>query len=184
MKKKVSKKIHIGCGKRNFGENWMHIDGGDFEHVDSNDIFLTEYPSKTADLIYASHLIEYLDREEVQILLKEWYIALKDGGILRIAVPDFEAICSLYTSGKFKLSSFLGPLYGKIKMGKDFVYHKTVYDFESLEEILKNIGFKNIRRYDWKKTEHSCFDDHSQAYLPHMDKENGKLISLNVEGEK
>jgi hypothetical protein len=25
------------------------------------------------------------------------------------------------------------------------------------------------------------FDDHSQAYIPHMDKENGTLISLNIE---
>jgi hypothetical protein len=28
------------------------------------------------------------------------------------------------------------------------------------------------------------FDDHSQAYLPHMDKENGTLISLNIEAVK
>jgi len=27
-------------------------------------------------------------------------------------------------------------------------------------------------------------DDHSQAYLPHMDKENGILISLNIEATK
>ena len=40
---------------------------------------------------------------------------------------------------------------------------------------------KEIKKYNWRKTEHSMFDDHSQAYLPHMDKENGILISLNVE---
>ena len=36
----------------------------------------------------------------------------------------------------------------------------------------------------WRETEHSQFDDHSQAYVPHMDKENGVLISLNVECNK
>jgi len=40
---------------------------------------------------------------------------------------------------------------------------------------------RNIKRYNWKDTEHSKIDDHSQAYLPHMDKDNGTLISLNVE---
>ena len=40
---------------------------------------------------------------------------------------------------------------------------------------------RNIDKYDWSKTEHSKFDDHSQAFLPHMDKQNGTLISLNVE---
>ena len=46
------------------------------------------------------------------------------------------------------------------------------------------VGFKNVERYDWRETEHAEFDDHSQAYLPHMDKENGTLISLNVECTK
>ena len=40
---------------------------------------------------------------------------------------------------------------------------------------------KNVIEYDWRETEHSEFDDHSQAYIPHMDKDNGTLISLNVE---
>jgi len=28
------------------------------------------------------------------------------------------------------------------------------------------------------------YDDHLQAYLPHMEKENGLFVSLNVEAEK
>ena len=43
---------------------------------------------------------------------------------------------------------------------------------------------KDVKRYDWRDTEHAEFDDHSQAYLPHMDKENGTLISLNIEAVK
>ncbi|HAI38830.1 MAG TPA: methyltransferase, partial [Maribacter sp.] len=39
-------------------------------------------------------------------------------------------------------------------------------------------------KYDWRQTEHAKFDDHSQAYIPHMDKENGTLISLNIEAVK
>ena len=66
-------------------------------------------------------------------------------------------------------------------MGEDHIYHKTTYDFSSLEKLLVNLGFNNIRNYDWEETEHSQFDDHSQAYLPHMDKQSGTLISLNVE---
>ena len=33
-------KFNIGCGWRNFGSEWVHIDGGDYNHVDSKDIFL------------------------------------------------------------------------------------------------------------------------------------------------
>jgi len=30
----------------------------------------------------------------------------------------------------------------------------------------------------------TSIDDHSKAYFPHMDKENGKLLSLNIEAIK
>lgn len=68
-----------------------------------------------------------------------------------------------------------------MKMDNQTIYHKTVYDFDSLENILSENGFYKINNYDWRMTEHANFDDHSQAYIPHMDKENGTLISLNVE---
>ena len=58
-----------------------------------------------------------------------------------------------------------------------------------------SIGFRNIRLYDWKTTSpHDQYDDHSQSYLPsegfvptdevRFDKENGHLMSLNVEATK
>lgn len=62
---------------------------------------------------------------------------------------------------------------------KKNLYHKTTYNFKKIKNLLESSGFKNVKRYDWKDTEHSHIDDHSQAYFPHMDKENGKLISLN-----
>jgi len=62
--------------------------------------------------------------------------------------------------------------------------HKTIYDFNSLEKVLTDVGFENVREYDWRQTEHAHYDDHSQAYFPHMEKENGLLISLNMEAKK
>jgi hypothetical protein len=46
------------------------------------------------------------------------------------------------------------------------------------------LNILNIHRYDWRNTVHKDYDDYSQAYIPHMDKERGILMSLNVEGEK
>ena len=66
-------------------------------------------------------------------------------------------------------------------MDDKVIYHKTTYDFHSLKMLLEKLGMKNIKRYDWRDVDHSIFDDHSQAYIPHMDKDNGTLISLNVE---
>ena len=177
-------KLNLGCGWRNFGEDWVHIDGGDYAHLDSHDITRLPYEDKSVDLIYASCVIEYFDREEVVDVLTEWLRVLRFGGKLRLSVPDFEVISDLYTRKDYSLDLFLGPLYGKMSMGQNTIYHKTVYDYKSIETLLVDSGFNNIHRYNWRDTEHAQFDDHSQAYLPHMDKENGTLIQLNVEAEK
>ena len=177
-------KINIGCGKRNFGNDWIHIDGGDYDHIDSKDILIEEYNKESIELIYASHLIEYFDREEIITILKKWREVLEPNGILRLAVPNFELYAKLYKDKKISLDDCLGPLYGKMKMGDKTIYHKTTYDFFSLKNLLEQVGMRNIKKYNWKKTSHSKFDDHSQAYLPHMDKENGTLMSLNIECQK
>ena len=174
-------KFNIGCGWRNFGKSWIHIDGGDYDHLDSSDIYLKDYENGSGDLIYASHLIEYFDREEVVPLLKRWKNVLKPNGVLRLAVPDFDVCAKLYTDGKYPLDRFLGVLYGKMPMGDKTIYYKTTYDYSSLTALLNEIGMRKVKKYNWKNTEHAQFDDHSQAYLPDMDKENGILISLNVE---
>ena len=174
-------KFNIGCGWRNFGKDWIHIDRGEYDHLDSSDIFIKGYENDFADLIYASHFIEYLDREEVVPLLLRWKEVLKPNGVMRLAVPDFEVYARLYWGGSYPLESFLGVLYGRMPMGDKTIYHKTVYDFHSLKTLLESIGMLEIKKYNWEETEHSEFDDHSQAYLPHMDKENGTSMSLNVE---
>jgi len=103
-------------------------------------------------------------------------------------VPDFEAMVRVY--GEFRdLSLIHGPLYGRyeIEGTKKIIYHKTAYDFSSLKAVLEKSKFRNIKRWDWRKIfsgEQEGYDDYSQAYVPHLDKEKGILISLNVECEK
>lgn len=177
-------RLHLGCGKRNFGNGWIHVDASDFPHINSKDIINLSVDDNSVDVIYASHVIEYFDRDEVIHLLHGWKRKMKDGATLRLAVPDFEMMSNLYVEKRIKLTSILGPMYGKMQSGENLIYHKTVYDFESLSQVLHSVGFKNVRRYDWRQTDHAKFDDHSQSYLPHMDKENGTLISLNVECDK
>lgn len=175
--------LHLGCGSRNFGDGWIHIDGGDYEHLKYTDITELQFEENSVDLIYASHVLEYFDQVEVCSVLKEWYRVLKPKGVLRVAVPDFNKIATLYlnkTKG-YTLKNGIGPLYGRMVMGGQIIYHKMVYDFNTLKEILEKTTFRKVREYDWKKTTHSLFDDHSQAYYPHMDKISGTLISLNVE---
>jgi len=178
-------KINIGCGKKNFGKDWIHIDGSDYDHIYSHDIVNLPFDKDTIDLIYSSHTLEYFDREEVINVLNKWKITLKSNGILRLAVPNFKIYSKMYSDGKITLDQCIGPLFGKWKMTEtQNIYHKTTYDYTSLKQILENVGFKNIKIWNWRDVDHGKYDDYSQSYIPHMDKENGQLMSLNIECTK
>ena len=92
-------KVNLGCGWRNFGKDWIHIDGGDYEHLNSKDVINLPYDDNSIDLIYASHLIAYFNRDEIKEILKKWFKKLKPGGVFRVATPDFKSIVKLIENG-------------------------------------------------------------------------------------
>ena len=180
--------IHLGCGKR-YLPGFVHVDLLDAPHIDyRHDVrTLPMFTDDSAELIYACHVLEYFDRTEALDVLREWRRVLVPTGVLRVAVPDFAALAEVYRETS-NLALIHGPLYGAWKVvgpdGPAGLYHRTVYDFDSLRSTLQSAGFREVRRYDWRDTVHKDFDDYSQAYIPHMDKEAGRLISLNVEAVK
>lgn len=176
------KKLNIGCGNRII-DGWINIDiFFDNLMVIKDDVSkLKTIEDGSVDIIYASHVLEHFGRHETEEILKTWHHKLKPGGLLRIAVPDFEAVCKRYVSHG-NIQELLGFLNGGQRNQYD--YHKVNFDFFKIQTHLINVGFRNVRRYDWNLTEHSHVDDYSQSYLPHMDKINGTLMSLNVEANK
>jgi predicted SAM-dependent methyltransferase len=175
-------KLHLGAGG-------VILPG--FVNVDSRELpgiglvspvdHLTMIDDRSIELVYACHVLEHFPRHDTQRVLKEWCRVLKPGGLLRISVPDFEANAKLYLETR-NLGLILGCLCG----GQDYPenFHHMYFDFTYMTTMLYEVGFKNVRRYDWRKTEHANIDDRSQAYYPYMDKEHGRLMSLNVEANK
>ena len=94
---------------------------------------------------------------------------------MRISVPDFEKVVKVYN--KKNLPYLLGFLSGGQK--DDYDIHYVNFDFNTLKKILNTCGFNKVERYntfDFLKDK----DDYSKCYIPHMDFENGELMSLNV----
>ncbi|PKO86850.1 MAG: methyltransferase [Betaproteobacteria bacterium HGW-Betaproteobacteria-12] len=175
-------KLHLGCGRR-YIPGFVHIDAMEFPHVDYVQAIdrLDNIQDNSVDLIYVCHVLEHFKRGEVKSVLQEWYRVIRPGGLIRISVPDFRALAELYVQ-MGRLDLVVGPVCGR--QDHQYNVHYNIFDFSAIKELLESVGFQNIALYDWQTTEHADIDDFSQAYIPHMDKENGRLISLNVEAIK
>jgi predicted SAM-dependent methyltransferase len=179
---RIALKLHIGAGVK-YLSGYKHMDAIKREHID--------YVGDAADLsfledgcveeIYACHILEHIKRNEIKSVLAEWNRVLCNEGILRISVPSFSAIAAEYTQNG-DLDKVLGLLYG----GQDYEYnfHYQTYDFDRLKRLMEEAGFTDVNEYDWRGFLPDGYDDFSRAYLPHMDFENGRLMSLNVIAKK
>ena len=176
-------KIHLGCGH-------IHLPG--YVNVDimlgkaANlvaDLQQLPFARDSVDLVYSCAAIEHLGRREWVGALKEWARVLKPGGTLRLSTADFEAAIARYQEAR-NLNELLGLLIGGQK--DEYDWHGMIFDFDTLSKGLAEAGFQDVRRYDWRKTElgELGIDDFSQAYLPHMDKDHGRLMMLNVEATR
>lgn len=181
-------RLNLGCGpKKIYG--FLNIDIRPEVNADITDdsMTLAKFENNSVDLIYTSHMLEHMFREDAKKALRRWYEVLKPGGVLRISVPDFEKLAShymFYRNIKW-IARFLNGAQ------KDLLdTHLALYDEPLLKEILEEIGFKDVRRYDHNKTEHFYVDDWSAAYYPERhipdDRTTPKpvLMSLNIECTK
>lgn len=185
-------KLHLGCGSTHI-EEFVNVDINYLPNVDvvDNVRFLRKFEENSVDLIYASNTLEHLGRWEYKPALERWYALLKRGGILRLSVPDFAALCRYYTA-----TEDLDTLYSALYAGQDgpHNYHYWCWDLKTLKRDLESVGFSDVKRYDRSRTEHAHIRDWSLNYIPYRDKNNnilpdaewfkGTFIALNVEAVK
>lgn len=118
---------------------------------------------ESVDEIRASHVLEHFSHRQTSSVLAEWARVLKPGGVMKIAVPDFELIAREYLDGK--PINVQGYTMGGHTDGND--HHGAIFDEEELTRGLRAAGLWNIRR--WESEIKDC------ASLP---------ISLNLMGRK
>lgn len=133
-------------------------------NINGTPIFPLQYADSSVDEIRASHVLEHFPHGQVVAVLKEWVRALKPGGVLKIAVPDFGKVAEGYVAGLPQLTE--GYVMGGQTDAADF--HKSIFDQAHLRKLLAGAGLMLIR--DWQS---ELPDD--CAALP---------ISLNLRGTK
>lgn len=130
-----------------------------------SEIFPLPYADNSVDVIRASHVLEHFPHPQISDVLKDWVRALKPGGILKIAVPDFEIIAKRYLDGKAMDVPSEWLVMGAQSDDDDF--HKSLFDREHLRQRLAAAGLVLLR--PWNSEIADCA---------------GYEISLNIQGTK
>ena len=150
--------------KLNLGAGGLPLDG--YENVDrktGQEVYPLSQADSSVDEIRASHVLEHFSHTEIGKVLAEWARVLKPGGLLKVAVPDFEYCAREYLSGAPI------PVQGYVMGGHVDAddHHGTIFDHDELYRALRSAGLTGI--VSWKSELKDC------AALP---------VSLNLQGYK
>jgi predicted SAM-dependent methyltransferase len=177
------RKLQVGCGPKKLPD-YVNIDILEESEADVlANITILPFKDNSFDLLYSSSVIEHFGRSEWVKILIEWGRVIKPMGKIYISTPNFET-CAQHYIETGNLEELVGLVMGGQK--DEYDWHGMIYDFKTLERGLVEAGFEYVTYYDWRKFDVGVhnMDDFSQAYLPHMDKDNGKLMMLNLVATK
>jgi len=167
------KKFHLGCGII-FLKNYLNI--GFWTNLEQNKLYANPNgvvdtvllnfdltngipaSDNSLEVVYHSHMLEHLTNNEGIEFLRECNRVLQPGAIMRLLVPDLESFSKKYIEGDdFFFDAYrkealdndrnLYPTRGAIFMGMLHNHgHKMGYDFETLQYVLKQTGFTNVKK--------------------------------------
>jgi len=113
------------------------------------------FPDGTAALVYSSHMIEHLTRDEAALFLREAMRVLRPGGWVRLAAPDLGKLARDYVGGRVDANRFVELTLlaaerprGALERLKLAVagprHHLWMYDGASLVRLFQGLGFCEV----------------------------------------
>lgn len=85
-------KLVLGCGSNFLGEDWMHLDISDLEHVDEVHDLQTGYlpfEDNSFQKVRARHVLEHIPEGRAIDILQEISRVSKSGAVVEIVLPHF-----------------------------------------------------------------------------------------------
>ena len=108
------------------------------------EIYPLDVADESVDVIRASHVLEHFSTSEVPQVLQHWVSKLKPGGVLKIAVPNFEYIAKSYLDGQNM------PIEGYTMGGQSDAddFHRSLFDAGTLADHFRSAGLTDIGPWD------------------------------------
>jgi predicted SAM-dependent methyltransferase len=170
-------KINVGCGAKR-KEGWVNLDLHPAADIRTDARRRLPVRSGSANLIYSEHFFEHLEYpEETTAFLKESLRVLAPVGIFSVGVPDTELCLRSYVEGTFSRANLNLQTVDWCQTPMQFLNflfhqggeHKQLYDYSTLQEVLRAAGFCNV---------------HRREFDPAMDSEDRRIGTLYVSAQK
>lgn len=116
---------------------------------------------QNVDVVYTCHLLEHVTLVEGRDFLTHCYSSLNIGGKLRLCVPDFNIWATALSNNDTEFFDFYRsnmPYKIDNVYNNNFAFfttviyghgHRMIYTFDFLQDLLKDIGFRNIEQRVW-----------------------------------
>ncbi|TAE60375.1 MAG: methyltransferase domain-containing protein [Nostocales cyanobacterium] len=183
--------LHVGCGD-SLLDGFLNTDAFTNNKADYRiDLrFPLPFENSSFQGIYAHHVVEHLTYENARFFFQEAKRILKNGGTLRIVVPDAEKFIKKYIQSSHdpNFPASLIPEWHRspewqtslevldhVFRDNYFNQHLSAWDFYTLNHRLKETGFKEIRQVE-------CGISNDQK-LCNLDKEDWQDQSVYVEAK-
>lgn len=128
------------------------------------------YPAGSFEAISSSHVLEHLPLQGAKICLAESYRCLRQGGVLRISVPDLDVYIRNFVQDRSL--DWAINLFEANELSEKNMHH-FMYNFESLRTLLQSAGFSQVIRQEFQK-----------GMCPDVEKLDNRPASLFVEAIK
>jgi predicted SAM-dependent methyltransferase len=188
MNSHAEKKLHFGAGSLVL-EGFLNSDM--LGQVPINIGRKLPFDDEEIDLIYTSHVIEHLPKEDFKFFLRECLRILKRGGINLIAIPSIEKLTSiLYGNDQTKIAilqsyfsahfmeedSFSPSEYLNLVMrGFD---HKYLYDFALIQHLAKKAGYTGVDKIANSDVPDKILKDHIIQREAHWELETETFLLI------
>ncbi len=119
-------------------EGYQPIDFQDFD-------IRTPWPieDNTVDALNLSHVLEHVEHDKAEFVLRECYRTLKPNGVIDVFVPNGKLIGMLLLLGLSESSTVKVQGYG-IQVN-EWQYHKNVFTKGELRRLFLKVGFREIK---------------------------------------
>ena len=165
LKHESAPRLQIGCGRFK-QKGWLNTDIScsipDIYYLNAAKKY--PFPNNSFRYIYSEHLFEHLNISQAIVMLQECFRVLKPNGKLRLSMPNFHFLMDLYFHPDKEINKkYLDWSFSKYIDNNDIsivnkhsypIYvinnffhnweHKFIHTPETITEIAKSCGFRNI----------------------------------------